>query len=606
MTWTYNTNTANGSGGADGSMTIIGGPGQLSQSNVNSAINNYNATPGQTVSLISVVVEGTFTSLGPSTFQSTGFTSIVFSVDSQLENLGSSTFYLCTKLTNLVLPPKITEMAYFMCYSCSLLKTVVIPESVTKFNGYGFYDCAELEHMVIPSKVAFMTTYEFAGCPKLVSIEFLNPSLGNISGDTFTSTSNIRFMKVPRNLWTNNINPGNTSLRPILQFHGEPGYQTWNGSRLITGNGMTIDINGGITGNYDGTLVINQNGQLSSSVIIGIYLSFSTRFLDLVVTLGSGVTALGTDVFSGMTGLTEIKFDTNNAVTAFNARCFQGCSSLKSIIIPPGVTTVGDNVFQGCTLLEGVVFPESLTTLGTTLFEGCTSLQDIVFPESLNTISGTAILAGTTAMRTLKIQESLYEQMSLVENKDYAQLVQFYGETKILQPLKTQLDYWNGLEGVGGTKAGGYQKVIDYYSTRGVTYSVDYSGGTTATLVKGVLGGSEFDVTTGTLSKLGTYDGALTIVGNGELTRTMVDAAMSAHSGAQNGIVPLRTLTVGPNFTSLETTLSLQGTGLTSLVFPAESPITTTGVFELSIDSTLAQTVVLPRWVVNQGSWSLI
>jgi hypothetical protein len=79
-----------------------------------------------------------------------------------------------------------------------------------------------------------------------------------------------------------------------------------------------------------------------------------------------------------------------------------------------------------------------------------------------------------------------------------------------------------------------------------------------------------------------------------------------AHTVAQNGVVPLRTLTVGPTFTSLEVSLSLQGTGITKLVFPAESPITTTGAFVLAIDSTLAKTVVLPRWVVQQGPWSLV
>jgi hypothetical protein len=52
--------------------------------------------------------------------------------------------------------------------------------------------------------------------------------------------------------------------------------------------------------------------------------------------------------------------------------------------------------------------------------------------------------------------------------------------------------------------------------------------------------------------------------------------------------------------------LSLQGTGITKLLFPAESPITTTGAFVLAIDSTLAKTVVLPRWVVQQGPWSLV
>jgi hypothetical protein len=57
---------------------------------------------------------------------------------------------------------------------------------------------------------------------------------------------------------------------------------------------------------------------------------------------------------------------------------------------------------------------------------------------------------------------------------------------------------------------------------------------------------------------------------------------------------------------SRQTTKASLGTGITKLLFPAESPITTTGAFVLTIDSTLAKTVVLPRWVVQQGPWSLV
>jgi hypothetical protein len=582
MSWTYNVNSDVGIGSADGSMTIIGS-GILYQSRVNNAINNYNQTPGQTVPLTSVVVAGSFGTVDESGFYATGFTSIVFSADSQVTSFGSYMFYGCTKLANLVLPPKIRNIPLSTCYQCRSLKTVVIPESVVSFERYAFQECDELEHMVIPSIVSSYGDQVFAFCPKLVSIEFLNPSTTNVVANTFRSTNNIRFMRLAESTWSNYIQPSNTSLRPILEFLGQPGYKTWDGSSLLTGNGMTVEDNGTFSGNYNGTLTINRVGSLSRSYI-DTYLNKSTRFLDLVVTLGSGVTALETDVFSGMTGLTEVKIPVDNVITTINSGSFQGCTALNNFVVPSGVTTVGDNVFQDCT-----------------------SLQDIVFPQSLLTIGGTAILAGATAVRTLKMHEALWENMSsLVENKDYAQLVQFYGDTGIIQPLETQLASWDGLEGTGGTNAKGYKNVIDYYTTSGITYNVDWSGGTTATLVKGTLGGSEFDVSTGTLNGLGIYDGALTIVGTGELTQTMVDAAISAHTVAQNGVMPLRTLTVGPMFTSLDASLSLEGTGITKLSFPGESPITTTGSFGLAIDSTLAKSVVLPRWVVQQGPWSFV
>jgi hypothetical protein len=67
---------------------------------------------------------------------------------------------------------------------------------------------------------------------------------------------------------------------------------------------------------------------------------------------------------------------------------------------------------------------------------------------------------------------------------------------------------------------------------------------------------------------------------------------------------PLHTLIIGGTFPSLGG-MSLQGKGITKLEFMAESPITTTGVFVLFVDSALVGPVELPDWVVQTGPWSV-
>jgi hypothetical protein len=114
--------------------------------------------------------------------------------------------------------------------------------------------------------------------------------------------------------------------------------------------------------------------------------------------------------------------------------------------------------------------------------------------------------------------------------------------------------------------------------------------------------GVNYDVATNSISGP-IYEGILTIVGTGgELTQSIVDTAIDSHTIALEGANrPLHTLIVGDKFTSLSSSLSLKGTGITCLEFPAESPITTTGLFKLSIDSTLDTFVVLPKWVTQQS-----
>jgi hypothetical protein len=183
-------------------------------------------------------------------------------------------------------------------------------------------------------------------------------------------------------------------------------------------------------------------------------------------------------------------------------------------------------------------------------------------------------------------------------------LVQFYGDLVIVEVLETQRDLWNVTE-VDGSYTKGYQKVLDYYDTAD-TYSVDRSGGTTTLVKSAATGGVIYDVDTSSLVGVtGTYGGILTIVGSGELTQAFIDAGILVHTNAQNGITltPLHTLVVGANFTSLENSLSLQNTGIKKLRFPAESQITKTGVYTMSING--SGSVVLPKWVTQTGPWSL-
>lgn len=60
------------------------------------------------------------------------------------------------------------------------------------------------------------------------------------------------------------------------------------------------------------------------------------------------------------------------------------------VIIPDGVTTIGDYAFSGWRGLTKVEFPSSVTNIGSYAFYGCLGLERIEFPENLNTIGSYA------------------------------------------------------------------------------------------------------------------------------------------------------------------------------------------------------------------------
>jgi hypothetical protein len=53
---------------------------------------------------------------------------------------------------------------------------------------------------------------------------------------------------------------------------------------------------------------------------------------------------------------------------------FGGCTSLKELVLPDGLESIGNHSFFRCSSLESLIIPESVTLMGQFLFEGCQNL----------------------------------------------------------------------------------------------------------------------------------------------------------------------------------------------------------------------------------------
>jgi hypothetical protein len=178
-------NTATFDSNDDGSMKLIGS-GDLTQGQVNNAITSYSKSGGKSVSLPStVLIAGTFTSLGTNAFRGTGFTLINFSENSKMTTIsGTLTFYGCSLMTSLILPPKLTVIPEEMCNSCLKLETILIPSTVTSIKAYGFYNCRKLHTVTFgpDSKLTYMGDAVFYS-KAMAKIEF-PPSFTSFSDGT--------------------------------------------------------------------------------------------------------------------------------------------------------------------------------------------------------------------------------------------------------------------------------------------------------------------------------------------------------------------------------------------------------------------------------------
>jgi hypothetical protein len=85
------------------------------------------------------------------------------------------------------------------------------------------------------------------------------------------------------------------------------------------------------------------------------------------VTIGDGVTSIYSYAFYACTSLTSISLPDN--VTGISNNAFMGCSSLTSVTIGDGVTSIANYAFCGCTSLTSINFlPTTAPSLGNNVF----------------------------------------------------------------------------------------------------------------------------------------------------------------------------------------------------------------------------------------------
>ena len=106
------------------------------------------------------------------------------------------------------------------------------------------------------------------------------------------------------------------------------------------------------------------------------------------VLIPDGVTSIGDKAFSGCRNLKTVTIP--DSVTSIGDYAFSGCSSLTSITIPDSVTSIGGWALYGCSSLTSITIPDSVTSIGGWAFKGCSSLTSITIPDSVTSIGDSA------------------------------------------------------------------------------------------------------------------------------------------------------------------------------------------------------------------------
>ena len=339
----------------------------------------------------------------------------------------------CYSLTSITFPTSLTYISDLAFRYCSSLKSITIPDNVTGLGSGLFYGCSSLESVVFSKNLRYIagnhtecgmgTTYNFFGnCTSLTEITMRSETPPTIYDDIFNDISDYSTY-VP--------------CGTVTTYETAEG---WNNVSNIQEPPAEYSINLSTSNSQMGSARVDYNtfcddAQISAEPYYGYrFVQWSDGNIDnprsLVLTQDTTLTAEFAQTFSGTCGdnLTWqfqpeerkliIEGEGNMYDYQFGGYGWWGnedkgevpwshlSSDIKTILLPEGMTSIGDGAFSRCIALKTISIPNSVKTIGYAAFTSCDSLTFINFGTNITHI-GPVAFAGCSAITILNIPNSV-------------------------------------------------------------------------------------------------------------------------------------------------------------------------------------------------------
>lgn len=267
-----------------------------------------------------------------------------------VSTIGNSAFSNCTSLNVLELGENISKIDAYAFSNCTNLGSIILPESLTSLGSYAFQNCTGLEVARISNGVSYIYSGTFSGCTSLSKV-YLGANLISIGTDAFAGCDKLyevyNFSKY-LSLTLNSENNGYVAYNAIIIHTAE------NESLTTVNVGKFVFKTSGSTWalvNYTGSessLTLDSmsySGGTITQYEIARYAFKSCSSLQ-TLKIGSAVTSIRSNAFSGLRNLQSVDFSDVNYSLTIPTNAFVDTYSLEYLVIPKHLVGLGQYAFS--------------------------------------------------------------------------------------------------------------------------------------------------------------------------------------------------------------------------------------------------------------------
>ena len=358
----------------------------------------------------------------------------------------------CPSLKSVDIPDSVKSIGAFAFSGCEALESVRLPEggceigstlkyySDSRLSGNVFQGCTSLTNLHIPKGItaisnenSYTWSYPMFSAPALKSVTF-EDGTNTLFAHMFENCEALESVSIPNGAKT----------IPSYCFSNCKALASLNIPESVkTIEDYAFKGCGFNSINLPDTVKAIHNGAFADCKSLST-VNLPTKGVELGGTYYSGNSNSGTfagctalksitlpdGITGGMLGapaLTNVKFAPSikkinglggctalsNVIIPDSARqicegSFSGCTSLQKIDIPEGVTSISNGAFGYCKSLQQVNLPDSLRRIGYNSFNNCASLQNLQIPTDVAEI-GSSAFANCTSLESISLPTNIQQ-----------------------------------------------------------------------------------------------------------------------------------------------------------------------------------------------------